>query len=65
MEKEKRGRPMTSHNVRVIPEFREKPDIEKLARAFLAVAASTVQKKEAEEKAAQKSPEDGKRDDMT
>ncbi len=65
MEKKKRGRPMTSHNVKVIPEFRENPDIEKLARALIAVAASIAQKKEAEEKAAQKSPEDGKGDDMT
>ncbi len=65
MEKKKRGRPMTSHNVKVIPEFREDPDIEKLARALIAVAASIAQKKEAEEKAAQKSPEDGKGDDMT
>jgi len=65
MEKKKHGHPMTSHNVRNIPEFREEPDIEKLARALIAVAASIVQKKEAEEKAAQKSPENGKGDDMT
>jgi len=65
MEKRKRGRPLASRDVRVTPEFRENPDIEKLARALIAVATSIAQKKEAEERAAQKSPEDGKGDDMT
>lgn len=50
MEK-KRGRPMDSHNVKITPEFRENPDIEKLGRALVAVAISIAQKKEAEEKA--------------
>lgn len=48
----KRGRPMASHNVKITPEFRENPDIEKLGRALVAVAISIAQKKEAEEKAA-------------
>lgn len=48
----KRGRPMDSHNVKITPEFRENPDIEKLGRALVAVAISIAQKKEAEEKAA-------------
>lgn len=65
MEKRKRGRPLASRDVRVTPEFRENPDIEKLARALIAVATSIAQKKEAEERAAQKPPEDGKGDDMT
>lgn len=52
MEKKKRGRPMASHDVKVTPEFRENPDIEKLGRALVAVAISIAQKKEAEEKAA-------------
>lgn len=42
----KRGRPKTSHDVRVIPEFREQPDIEKLARALLAVAMNQAKEKE-------------------
>lgn len=52
MEKKKRGRPMASHDVKVTPEFRENPDIEKLGRALVAVAISIARKKEAEEKAA-------------
>ncbi len=61
----KRGRPLASRDVRVTPEFRDNPDIEKLARALIAVAASIAQKKEAEEKAAQESLEGRKGDDMT
>ena len=52
MEKKKRGRPMFSDDVKVTPEFRDNPDIEKLGRALIAVAISIAQKKEAEEKAA-------------
>ena len=51
MQKKKRGRPISSNDVRVTPEFRENPDIEKLGRALIAVAISIAQKKEAEEKA--------------
>jgi len=51
MDKKKRGRPMASCDMRVTPEFRENPDIEKLGRALIAVAISIAQKKEAEEKA--------------
>ena len=36
--KKKRGRPMSSHNVSVTPEFREEPDIEKLGRVLIAIA---------------------------
>lgn len=39
-EKRKRGRPMASHNVSVMPEFREMPDIEKIGRVLLSVAIS-------------------------
>ena len=39
-EKKKRGRPMSSHDVSVTPEFRETPDIEKLGRVLLSVATS-------------------------
>ena len=35
---ERRGRKATSTNVRLLPEFREEPDIEKLGRAILALA---------------------------
>ncbi len=52
MEKKKRGRPMFSDDVKVTPEFRDNPDIEKLGRALIAVAISIAQKKEAEEKTA-------------
>jgi hypothetical protein len=56
---------MASHDVKVTPEFRENPDVEKLARALIAVAMSIAQKKEAEEKTTQKSHDEGKGDDMT
>ena len=49
MTNKKRGRPMTSHQVRVIPEFRENPDIEKLAQALIGIAISLAEKKQAEE----------------
>ena len=38
------GRIAASRNVRIAPEFREKPDVEKLARALLAVANKTAEK---------------------
>ena len=44
--KRKRGRPMTSHNVSVTPEFREMPDIEKLGRVLLSVAISRAKTKD-------------------
>ena len=49
MTKKKRGRPMTSHQVRVIPEFRENPDIEKLAQALIGIAISLAEKKQSED----------------
>ncbi len=65
--KKSRGRPMSSRDVRVTPEFRENPDIEKLARALIAVAISIAQKKEAEEaaQAAQEVYSSGEGDGMT
>lgn len=61
MERKKQGRPLASRDVRVTPEFRDEPDIEKLGRALIAVALSIAQKKEAEEaeKAASISGEGG------
>jgi len=41
---QRRGRVAASRNVRITPEFREKPDIEKLARALLAIANKTAEK---------------------
>lgn len=45
-EKRKRGRPMSSHNVSVTPEFREMPDIEKLGRVLLSVAINRAEVKD-------------------
>ena len=50
------GRPAASRNVRVTPEFREQPDIEKLGRALIAVAKSIAAKKMAEEQALNDNP---------
>ncbi len=45
IEKRKRGRPMSSHNVSVTPEFREQPDIEKLGRVLIAIALDNAKRK--------------------
>lgn len=45
-EKRKCGRPMSSHNVSVTPEFREMPDIEKLGRVLLSVAINRAEAKD-------------------
>lgn len=36
---------MASHDVKITPEFRDNPDLEKLGRALIAVAISIAQKK--------------------
>ena len=59
MDKKKRGRPMSSDDVKVTPEFRENPDIEKLGRALIAVAISIAQKKAEEEQAAKEGSQGG------
>lgn len=41
------GRPPSSHNMRLTPEFRENPDIEKLGRALIAIANALAEKKKA------------------
>jgi hypothetical protein len=46
---QKRGRPARSCNVRVIPEFRKEPDIDKLGRALIAITLSIAEKKKARE----------------
>lgn len=61
----KRGRPMASHDVRVTPEFRDNPDIEKLGRALIAVAISIAQQREAEEKASMMDSSDSEGDGVT
>lgn len=43
--KRARGRPKESGSVRVTPEFRNEPDIEKLGRALIAVAKLMVEQK--------------------
>lgn len=64
MDKKKRGRPMASRDVRVTPEFRENPDIEKLGRALIAAAISIAEKRKAEE-TAQASASDSEGDGVT
>ncbi len=44
MMEQKHGRPAASRNVRVTPEFRERPDIAKLARGLLAIARKLSEK---------------------
>jgi len=50
-EKKTVGRPPESNKVQIIPEFHEKPDIEKLVRALISIA-SRLAKKPKESKAA-------------
>lgn len=62
MDKRKRGRPVSSRDVKVTPEFREQPDIEKLGRALIAVAMRIAEQKQAGEDAKLQHNEE---DDMT
>ena len=43
---ETRGRKMRSDNVRVIPEFRDQIDIEKLCQALIEIAKSIAKEKQ-------------------
>lgn len=45
MSKKERGRPMCSHQVHVIPEYRETPDMEKLGQALISVAVNIAERK--------------------
>ena len=45
MSKKERGRPMRSHQVHVIPEYRETPDMEKLGQALISVAVNIAERK--------------------
>ncbi len=49
MAKRQRGRPMTSNKVQVTPEFRDNPDVEKLARALISIAIHIAEQKKSEE----------------
>ena len=44
-DKDTRGRKMRSDNVRVVPEFREQVDIEKLCQALIEIAKSIAKNK--------------------
>ena len=46
----KKGRPDRSGNIRITPEFRDEPDIEKFGRALIAVALRIMEEKTAGEK---------------
>ncbi len=48
MSKRRRGRPKESTFVRVTPEFRSEPDMEKLGQALIAVAKLIAEKKRLE-----------------
>lgn len=61
---EKRNHLAVSDDVKVTPEARGNFDIEQLGRALIAAAINIAEQKKAAE-AAQKSPDDGKGDDMT
>jgi len=54
MDQNNLGRPAASGYVRVVPELCDKPDIEKLAKAFIAIAKTLAEKKKAEEQALNK-----------
>ena len=45
MSKKERGRPMCSHHVRIVPEYRDTPDMEKLGQALISVAVNIAEKK--------------------
>lgn len=45
--KDNRGRPKTSDQIYITPEFREQPDLEKLGQALILIAADIARKKKA------------------
>ena len=45
----KPGRPIDSRNIRVVPKFREEPDIEKLGRALISLATVLAEKEKADQ----------------
>lgn len=53
--KKRRGRPSTSDNIRVVPVFREKPDIEKLGKAVIAMAEELAKQQQEKEAGHEKS----------
>lgn len=67
LSQKQRGRPQTSHDVRVTPEFRDNPDLDKLGRVLIAVAMRIAEQKQAEEdaKKAQGIQAESEEDNMT
>lgn len=61
--KDTRGRKMQSDNFKVIPEFKDEPDIDKLGLALIAIAKDLAEKKLAAE--AENDIEPRKENDMT
>lgn len=51
-DKRKRGRPASAHNVKITPDFREVPDIEKIGRALIAIAINNAKEKESDKETA-------------
>ena len=58
-DRQRQMRAAASRNVRIKPEFREEPDIEKLARAFISIAKGLAEKKAAEAQASANNGEKG------
>ena len=67
LSQKQRGRPQTSHDVRVTPEFRDNPDLDKLGRVLIAVAMRIAEQKQAEDdaKKAQGIQAESEEDNMT
>jgi len=49
MKRKSRGRPRNPDSIRVVPVFREKPDIAKLGRAVIAMAEELAKEKKGQE----------------
>lgn len=47
MSKHQRGRPMASDKIQVTPEFREDPDVKKLAQTLISIAINIAEQKQA------------------
>ena len=45
MSKKERRRPMCSHHVRIVPEYRDTPDMEKLGQALISIAVNIAERK--------------------
>ena len=45
----KRGRPTGTCRIRITPEFRERPDVEKLGKALIAIVVKAAETKKADD----------------